>query len=74
MKNSKAVDEVLYRIDHVIEGFCDNPDEVTFPLRYISTDDWGWGIHCARGLWVAECDADIAQEVLIEFEKRNKDK
>lgn len=71
---SKKVEEVLFRIDSTIKAFEKDEDPVTFPLQYTSSLEWGFGIHCAKGYWVAECEEEISQEVLSEFEKRNKDK
>ena len=71
--SNKTIEEVLYRIDFTVDSFQDSVDAVTFPLSYTKSNEWGWGIRCAKGLWVAECDPNIAEEVLVEFDKRNKD-
>lgn len=69
----KSVDEVLARIDSTVRSFEGTPDAVTFPLQAIVGTDWGFGIHCAKGVWVAECDPKIAQQVLEECSKINQE-
>ena len=73
MINQKAVYKVIGRINSVIETFKGTTDEVTLPLQAIKGKDWGYGIHCARGVWVTECDASIADEVIREFEQQSKE-
>lgn len=69
MSSPKAVHEVLGRIKSTVEFFKGTPDEISLPLQAISGDDWGYGIHCAKGVWVTECDPSIAPKVIEEFEK-----
>ena len=68
-KQSKEIYEVLGRINSCVEFFKGTQDEVTLPLQAINGDDWGYGIHCAKGVWVTECDPSIAEEVIQQFEK-----
>lgn len=73
MSNSKAIHGVLSRINYLIESFKGSSDEINLPLQAIDGDDWGYGIHCAKGIWVTECDPSIANEVLKEFEQQGKE-
>lgn len=73
MSNSKAIHGVLSRINSIIEVFKGSSDEITLPLQAINGADWGYGIHCAKGIWVTECDPSIANEVLKEFEQQVKE-
>lgn len=73
MNNSKVIHGVISRINSMIEGFKGSSDEITLPLQAIDGGDWGYGIFCAKGIWVTECDPSIANEVLKEFEQQLKE-
>lgn len=63
------IEEVLDRINKMVKGFEGTPDTITLPLQATVGADWGFGIHCAKGVWVTECDPEIAEQVLEEFSK-----
>ena len=67
------IEEVLHKINNMIKNFEGTPDAITLPLQAIVGEDWGFGIHCAKGVWVTECDPKIADEVLQEFSKQIKE-
>lgn len=50
MSNPKVIHGVISRINSLIEGFKGSSDEITLPLQAINGDDWGYGIHCAKGI------------------------